>query len=227
MSEQFKSSHAGQLLISEARINILRAVAISALYLQHLVSFFLIRDESLSVAFHNSVNLIVVVWVCVVAMVFFMLQQNRWPIRLSYFVVFCDAFLISWLIIAAGGPTKIQTILFLLLIFVNALRLLRSIVWFGVVASVVGYLTCLCEYVFVEVGYEKYYSADGVSLRISRHDEMFMLIALLVAGVIADQIVIQTYRIARSTKKNLTTSDSTLDEGSGEPNRETNGGPEE
>ena len=198
MNSGTRPSQSGQLLIGEARINILRALAIFVLYLQHAISFFAIRDPTLTASFHTAVNFIVLAWVLVVGMVFFMLQQKRWPIRLSWFILFCDAFLISWLVIVAGGAGKIQPILFLLLIGTSPLRLMRPLVWFAVCVSIAGYLIGLGHYAFVQVGFQKYYSDEGAALRISRHDEIFFLLTLIVAGVVADQIVLQAYRIARS-----------------------------
>lgn len=185
-----------ELLIAEARIHLLRAVAVAMLYGQHLASYFMIQDASMTAEFHHGVNIIVLLCCLIVLVVHLMLRQKRWPLWLTYATIVTDGLLILWLIVLAGGPSKPQVMLLPILILVSALRLLRKTVWLSTTVSIGAYLIALADYAFIKIGPEAYYAVGNESLRIARHDQFFVVIALLICGIIADQLVLQTYRIS-------------------------------
>lgn len=195
-----------ELLIGESKINVLRAVAVVLLYGQHLFSYFIVRDVAITIEFHNQVNLVVLAWVVLIAFVFILVQTDRWPIWFSYSVILIDAILITSLLFQSQNPNSIQKSLFLILISLSTLRLLRSMVWYSVAVSAVGYL-CFLVYCQLRVA-DTIDAAGGVPSTsgepfigssaplVTQHDAIFFLVLLLVAGTIAHQCICQSYRLA-------------------------------
>jgi hypothetical protein len=194
-------SRSSRLQIAESRINLIRVFAIALLYAQHTISYFVFDDMSLSDSFHQGVNGAVLGGCVLVATVYLMLSQARWPAWMSFATVMCDGALITWLIILAGGPNKIQTVLLPVFIALSSLRPLKWAVFWSTGIAVLSYGLVLTHFIFVDVGYEAYYAPGQIS-RISRHDELFFLLALLIAGGIAHQVVRQTDCMAESAGSN-------------------------
>ena len=196
-ASMYRRSRSTQLLVAEAGINLLRAVAIAMLYVQHLFSYFATHDADLSAEYHDGVNLIVLLSSMMILIVHLMLRRNRWPIWLTYSTIIVDGLLVSALITLAGGPHKIQVILLPLVIMVSALRLQRRTVWLSTAVAIAAYLITLADYALVKVGGEVYYAPGNEALRIPRHDQFFVVAALLICGIIAHRLVLNFSEVQR------------------------------
>jgi hypothetical protein len=178
----------------EVRVNLVRVVALLGFYGYHLVDVYLSRDDpSYTAEYRASVAAVAVGWAGVIAITYAVLRQGRLPPTLPYLTVAADAALAAALVIVSGGPRSPLVQLFLLVVAAAPLRLSLPVVYASTAAALIGYLVTLGHYVFVWVGTTAYY-ADA-TLRISRPQQVVTVLAILTAGLLAGQIVRQSYRL--------------------------------
>jgi hypothetical protein len=179
----------------EARVNLIRLLALVGFYGYHLIDVALSRDDpTYTPDYRASVTALAAGWVGVVVLVRAWLLQGRWPAVLHYLTVLADAALVTALVTVSGGPKSPLVALFLLVVATAPLRLSLRVVYAATAAAVLGYLTALGHYVFVRVGVTAYYTDPAV--RISRPQEVVTVLALLTAGMLAAQAVRQARRLA-------------------------------
>jgi hypothetical protein len=179
----------------EVRVNLVRTAALVAFYGYHLVDVYLSRDDpSYTPGYRASVAAVVLGWAGLIAIAYGLLRQGRLPPALPYLTTFGDAALVTALVIASGGPRNTLVLLFLLVVAAAPLRLSLPAVYWSTAAAGIGYLIALGHYVFVQVGATTYYSDPTV--RISRPQQVIIVLAILTAGLLAGQVVRQSCRLA-------------------------------
>jgi hypothetical protein len=184
----------------EVRVNLIRLAAILAFYGYHLLNYYVIKDDpTLTPDYHTAATSLVLAWSCAVVLLHFCLTHRYNPAWLKYAATVWDALIITALLILPGdyrtvGPRSPLVALYFLLIAAAPLRLSLHVVYVATFAAMGGYLIALGYYAYVLVGYHKYYSDPAV--RISRTQEVILLLALGAAGLLAGQVVRQMRRVA-------------------------------
>jgi len=179
----------------EVRVNLVRLVAIVLLYGRHLVETFLSPPNTpAAVEYHTRVTWLVGLWAGMVIYMHWRLSGRRVPPHLKYVAVAWDAVMITLLCAIAGGPRTPLVLLYFPLVATAPLRLSLRLVYATTAGAMLSYLALLAYFAWFKIGREKYYSTP--ELRIPRSDEAIHLLALLVAGLLAGQVVRQVRRIA-------------------------------
>jgi hypothetical protein len=179
----------------EARVNLIRLVALLAFYGYHLIDVALSRDDpAYTPDYRAAVAALALAWAGVVVLVHAWLRAGRLPPALPYLATLADAALVTALVTVSGGPKSPLVLLYLLVIAAAPLRLSLRVVYVATAAAVLGYLIALGHYVFVRVGASAYYADPA--LRIPRPQEVVTVLALLTAGLLAGQAVRQAHRLA-------------------------------
>jgi hypothetical protein len=190
-------------LAGEVRINLIRLVALLVFYGQHLVNVYVFHDQdAANPAFHATATALVVAWGVAVIVLQVLLSRRLWLPNLKYVSSLWDAAMITALVVAAGGPRSPLCVLYFLVIAAVPVRLSLRLAYVATVACMSGYLLVLGYYVYVLVGYDKYYSSPEV--RIPRSAEIIFLLALATAGFLAAQAVRQSRRLVRGNPVTIT-----------------------
>jgi hypothetical protein len=179
----------------ETRVNLIRLTALVVFYANHLVNYYLLReDPTLTPAFHNAVTAIVLAWSASAVLLYVSLARRWVPPALKYFATLWDTFLITALVALSGDPRSPLSVLYFLVIAAAPLRLSLALAYVATLAAIAGYLFLLGYYAFYLVGAQRYY-ADA-SVRIPRVTEAIWVLALGAAGLLAGQVVRQARRVA-------------------------------
>ncbi len=180
----------------ECRVNLMRLLAILALYGQHLANFYWFQDGDIDDAFHVRVTMLVLSWSVVVAAVYFALRRGWAHPSLKFLTTVWDAVMVSGLVMLSGQPRGVFVMLYLLVIASAVLRLSLPLVYVATASAAMGYLASLAHYAWVTIGSEKYYAEAGT--RIPRSEQFMVLLVFLIAGLLAGQAVRQARRVALS-----------------------------
>ena len=180
----------------ECRVNVIRLLAILALYGQHLANYFWFRAGDIDDSFHVRVTTLVLSWSVVVAAVYFGLRRGWAHPSLKFLITVWDAVMVSGLVMLSGQPRGVFVMLYLLVIASAVLRLSLPLVYVATASAAMGYLATLALYAWVTIGSEKYYAE--ASSRIPRSEQLMVLLVFLIAGLLAGQAVRQAQRVALS-----------------------------
>ena len=176
-------------LQGEQRINLIRMIALGALYAQHCYNLYITQDPTLTPQFLRIVNLALVGWLLAIAGIQYCLSRRWLPPYLKYGAALWDLTMCTLIITAGDGPHSSLLILLPVVVAASAVRLSRGLVLFSTLGAIVSYLLILGHYVFYRIGSSTYYSTP--TLRIPRTQELITLIVLLIAGLLAGQSVRQ------------------------------------
>jgi hypothetical protein len=179
----------------EVRVNLIRLVGIFLFYGRHLVEYLMASPDSpVRGPYHLRVTWLAVAWAAGVVLVRAQLSRRVVPPWLKYATTAWDLFLVTLLCMIAGGPRSPLVLLLFLVIAMSPLRLSLRLVYATTAGAILAYLALLAFYAWGKIGYQKYYSTP--ELRIPRSEEAIYVLALLVAGLLAGQVVRQARRIA-------------------------------
>lgn len=183
----------------EVRVNLVRMVGIVLFYGRHLVEYLMAAPGSVVRGpYHLRVTWIAAAWAAGVLLVRFQLARRVVPPWLKYVTTAWDLFLVTVLCMIASGergaPRSPLVLLYFLVIAMAPLRLSLRLVYATTAGAMLGYLGLLAHHAWFKVGFEKYYST--IELRIPRSEEAIYLLAMLVAGLLAGQVVRQARRVA-------------------------------
>jgi hypothetical protein len=143
------------------------------------------------------VTWVVALWAAAVIALHWRLVHRRVPSWLKYASAGFDAAMIALICciacVANGSPRTPLVLLFFPLIATAPLRMSLRLVYFTTAAAGVGYLVLLAFYAWGYVGFQKYYATP--ELRIPRSEEAVYLLAMIVSGLLAGQMVRQVRRV--------------------------------
>jgi hypothetical protein len=177
----------------ELRVNLIRLLAIVLFYARHLADYLIAPvDAAVRGVYHARVTTLAVAWAVMAIALHVVLSRRRYPDSLKLFVVAFDAAMVT-AICVVGGPRAPLVMLYFLVIATAALRLSLRTVYTATAASMIGYLMQLAHYAWYVVGYDKYYATPD--LRIPRTHQAMVLLCMLIAGLVAGQVVRQTRRL--------------------------------
>jgi hypothetical protein len=172
----------------EIRVNLIRLVAIAALYGHHLLNVYLFRID-LPARYHQTVTAIAAGWT-LAGLALHTALSRRWnPPWLRIAAVSFDATMIAALLLVSQGPRSPFLMLLFLLIGTAGLRLDLRLVWVTTILAILVYgLAC---------GYDRWGLKLAAPDRVPRQHQVILVIGLVSAGVLIGQAVRQARRFAR------------------------------
>lgn len=179
---------------AEARANLLRICGIGAFYLIELVNYYGVRLGPVEVhplpgvdqQFHVRITMLALLWAMLSLGVLMALRQQWFPDWLKYATTCMDVVLLTSILVVADGPKSPLVVAYFLIMVLAALRFNLRLVQCTSAACMVGYLFLL--------GYARF--GTGRDLRVPRHEQAMVLLALLLCGVILGQMARYIRRLA-------------------------------
>lgn len=194
-SQDWDQSLRPEAWAGEIRVNLIRLAAIVLFYGRHLVEWFLAAPGApIRGRYHLAVTGLVLLWTVLALLLHGWLSRRYFEPWMKYLAIAVDGLMITLLCILAGGPRTPLVLVYFGLIASSPLRLSIRAVYFATAVAMVGYLILLGHYAWYQIGFRRYYATP--ELRIPRSEEIITLLAMLVCGLFAGQIVRQIRRIA-------------------------------
>jgi hypothetical protein len=175
----------------EFRINLIRLIAIAGFYGYHLLDTYLLRpdDEEIVGRYHTQITILALAW-AVGALAMHLYLVNRWvPAALKYIATAWDLVMVTALLMIGQDPHNLLTALYVVVIAAAALRLDLTLIYGSTMAGMLAFL-------FFH-GYIRYWLEFAASRRLSHAQQTLFLLALVVTGLIAGQVVRQARRLAQ------------------------------
>ncbi len=177
-------------LAGESRANLLRLAAILMFYGHHLANVFLFADDpTVRGAYHAAVTSLVVAWSLVTLAVYLCVARQWVGAGLKYAVTAADIVLVTLTLCFTRDPKSMLAALYFLVIASAALRLSLPLVWWATLGSAAGYLAFL--------GYWRFWLQLPLEERLSRRNQVILVLALGFAGLLAGQMLRQARRLVR------------------------------
>ena len=204
---------------AERRANLLRIVGIGSLYLVHLMHYHGLGIGALQLAdegsvrwqFHVQVTLLAVIWTMLALGMLLALQQRIFPRWLKLFSTAADLALLTAILLIADGPRSPLVVGYFLVIVLATLRLNLPLVRFATIGSMLGYITLLGCAKWPET-FGRDLSGNGdVDLRVPRYEQLIVLVAFALTGIILGQVVRRVRNLAEDFAGRVNT------EGEGSP----------
>jgi hypothetical protein len=174
----------------ELRGNLLRLIAIAAFYAIHLYDYLSVKGtlegpplEELR-HFHKAVTVLAIAWTFVGLAILVCLKRRLFPNWLKYATAGADLLLLTSILSVADGPRSPLVAAYFLVIVVSGLRFSLPLVRCTTIGAMCGYIVLL--------GLAKWpdrFGRPAVDLRVPRREQLIVLLALALSGVILGQIV--------------------------------------
>jgi hypothetical protein len=194
----------------EARANLLRIAAIGAFYLLHLWNYYssqgklpnwglleLSEAGSVGQRFHVLATLLAMTWVLGAAAVLLCLRNRVFPRWISTASTALDLVMLTSVLCISNGPRSPVTVGYFLIIAIAGLRFSVPLVRMTTVGAALGYLCVLG----VAKWPERFGRDAAIDLRVPRYEQLVMLTAIVLCGVIVGQVVRQARRIAEDAQR--------------------------
>jgi hypothetical protein len=180
----------------EARVNLIRALALVVFYGHHLLHVYVLHDDpAAGGVFHAEVTAIVIAWMAAVFVLYVCLARRWVPPALKFVATYWDLLLVTALVvISPEGPRSPLIFLYFVVVAASSLRLSLPLVYATTFGAWGGALVFMGYYVFLEVGRAAYYAPDS-PFRVSRTAQVIFLLALGAVGLVAGQAVRQARRL--------------------------------
>ena len=183
----------------ERRANLLRIIAIGSFYIVHLLNYHGLRIGVLRLAdagdvsreFHVQVTLLAVAWTMLAVGTLLCLRQRIFPRWLKLFSTGADIVLLTAILYVSNGPQSPLVLGYPLIIVLATLRLSLPLVRFATAGSMLAYV-CL-------LGCAKWPQTFGwgdVDLSVPRYEQLIVLLALALTGIILGQVVRRVRHLA-------------------------------
>ena len=183
----------------ERRANLLRIIAIGLFYIVHLLNYHGLRIGVLQLSeqgdvsreFHVHVTLLAVAWTMLAVGMLLCLRQRIFPHWLKLFSTGADIVLLTAILYVGIGPQSPLVVGYPLIVVLATLRLSLPLVRFATVGSMLGYI-CL-------LGCAKWPQTFGkgeVDMRVPRYEQLIVLLALALTGIILGQVVRRVRHLA-------------------------------
>jgi hypothetical protein len=170
----------------EVRVNLLRLVAIAGFYVNHLVTYYVLKPVDLTASFHLAATGVAVAWTLGAGVVHLFLLRRIVPPWLPFASVALDLTLTTVLVLLADGPASPLTALLVLIVASAALRVNLKAVWF----ATLGALASLA----LLYGVARWGKSPSVR-PIPRPHQVIWVLAVGAAGLLAGQSVRQLRRL--------------------------------
>ena len=185
---------------SERRANIIRVIGILVFYSIELANYHGIRLGAfewqklggVTQEFHLRMTMIAVAWVAISLAVLVCLRRQIFPRGFIYATVLADLVLLTLVLLTADGSASPLVVVYFLILALAATRF--SLLLIRVATAVAG----LC-YLFL-LGAAKW---AGLGMTVPRHEQVIVLFALVLSGVILGQVVRRTRVAAEEYARRL------------------------
>ncbi len=179
---------------AEARANLLRICGIGAFYLIELVNYYGVRLGAIALPplpgvdqqFHVRITMLALLWAMLSLGVLMTLRQQWFPGWLKYATTCMDVVLLTSILVVADGPKSPLVVGYFLVMLLAALRFNLRLVQCAAAA-------CMAGYVFL-LGYARF--GTQRDLRVPRHEQAMVLLALFLCGVVLGQMARYVRRLA-------------------------------
>lgn len=190
---------------AEQRVNLVRLGAIGSFYIVHLVHHLaaagnlpllsalgLDAGSSLTRQTHIAITCVVLAWGMVGLWIHHLLRERVFPDWLMYASTFGDLCFLTAILVLTSGPTSPLIAGYFLVVIMSGLRFDLRLVRWSTATTVLSYLIVLgCAK--WPIGLSKLNALPSVP----RYQQLMVILALLLAGVIVGQGVRQTHQLAR------------------------------
>ena len=182
-----------EALAGEARVNVIRLAAVFAFYLRHVIALAQAPAGAEAGRYHLGATCVTGTWFAAVLAIHLCLWRRYLPPWLKYVACAFDLLMVTLLGMLRADPRTPLVLLYFPVIVSAALRLSLGLIYFATTGAALGYLAVLGYYAWHVVGFDRYYATPSV--RIPRGDEAIFLLALIVTGLFAGQVVRQARRL--------------------------------
>lgn len=188
----------GQQYEGEARANLLRLIAVCSFYSIHQVHYWSASGQlawlqvprldavgnGLTSKFHFQVTMLAVAWCMLATGIHFCLTRRFFPSWLCYVSTAADLCLLTAVLYLASGPRSPLVVAYFLILVLATLRFSLILVRFATVGALVGYVSLLGVAKWPET-----FGRGTAELAVPRYEQLIVLAALALAGVMLGQIV--------------------------------------
>lgn len=178
----------------EARANLLRIIAIGAFYGIELLNYHGVNlgpfemPASVDLKFHQAMTALAVAWTMVALATHVCLRLHVFPSTLKYVTTACDVVLLTTILTVADGPRSPLVVGYFLVIAGATLRFQLTLVRCATVGCMAGYVWLL--------GFARWFADPSRLLEVPRYQQLIMLLALAMTGIILGQVVRQVRSLA-------------------------------
>jgi hypothetical protein len=174
----------------EGRANLLRGIALIAFYSVELINYyglnlgFVQMPQEVDRPFHLAMTMLTLVWATLCLGVFLCRRQRIFPSWLKFLSTGCDLLLLTTVLTLGDGPRSPLVVVYLLIIVLAALRFNLALIWCATAGAVAGYLYLL--------GFAQWGAIPGWpkgNMHIPRYHQVIFLLALVLTGVMAGQVI--------------------------------------
>ncbi len=178
----------------ERRANFLRIVGVAGFYAIELMNRYGLDLGFIEVPaladvdsrFHRAVTSLAVMWVALALGVELCLRNRIFPPALVFLSTAGDLFLLTAILCVADGPRSPLVVGYFLVLAATGLRLNLMLVRCATIGTLVAYL--------ILSGYARWFTDR--ELRVPRYEQLMMLLALGLTGLIVGQVVRNARRMA-------------------------------
>ena len=183
----------------EGRANLLRIIGIGSFYIVHLMNYHgwrigvlrLAEQGDVSREFHVQVTLLAVAWTMLAVGTLLCLKQRIFPRWLKLFSTSSDLVLLTAILYVSNGPRSPLVVGYFLLIVLATLRFSLPLVRLATVGSMLGYICLLgCA------KWPKTFGKGEVDISVPRYEQLIVLVALGLTGIILGQVVRRVRHLA-------------------------------
>ncbi len=179
----------------EEKANLLRVVGIAAFYVVQLLNRYGVDLGALHVPrlemtdqLHEALTLVAAGWLAIAMAVSLSLRNRFFPGWLKYVVTGFDFALATLALSFADGPKSPLVVVLFPLVALSALRFDRRLVRFATASAIVSYVWL--------IGLAAYLRTD---LAVPRYQEILMVLALALTGLVLDGVVGASRTLAEET----------------------------
>jgi len=191
---------------AESRANLLRLIAIAGFYIIHLLDYHRVGIGMLQLGgeagsdrpFHIQVTLLAIAWTLIALALLICLRRQIFPTWLPYASTAADLILLSAILWVADGPRSPLIAAYFLLIALAGLRFSLPLVRFATLGAMAGYLCLLAV-----ARWPQTFGRGDVDIRVPRYEQLMILLAFALAGIITGQIVRRTRQLAEEFHRGL------------------------
>jgi hypothetical protein len=177
---------------AEARANLLRIIGVGSFYVIELLNYHGFNlgafelEPTVDRPFHLAATALAVAWSMFALGTMFCLKWRVFPKAMKTITTAADLLLLTAILLVADGPRSPLVVGYFLIIALASLRIDLRLVRFATVGAMAGYVVLL--------GYAKWFAERDV--RVPRYEELIVLLALALTGILLGQVIRQVRFIA-------------------------------
>jgi hypothetical protein len=173
---------------AEIRANLVRVLAITAFYAVELYNYHVLH--AVGAPFHRTATIIAVAWTVLALMALASVRTQFLPPWLKYLTTALDILLITVLLVAGVGPQSPLVVGYFVILALAAMRLQLPLIQMATVAVVASYVAVL------GICHADWFGNENRDFRVPRHEELIVVVAMIVTGIVLGQIARRTHKLA-------------------------------